>query len=152
MLTVNLSFFLHRYADQVVHRQLEAAIGWSKEWGGAQHEPEYADGDGAGSNGVPTAEVLVDLCSALNGRHALAQHAERASAELYTLCYFKVSLPSASTPARPLLDAEASIFDCSRICSSLSFFWQNRTEVEKAYIMKVTKAGVNLLIPRFGNR
>jgi len=63
---------IRRYADQVIHRMLAAAIGWEE---GA---PELRDG-----------RAVAALARTLNERHAAAKEAERASVALYSLVYFR---------------------------------------------------------------
>ena len=59
-----------------MHRKLARAIGW---------DDGHADDD---------LDALDDAADNLNLRHSLAQHAERASAELYTLVYFQAARDS----------------------------------------------------------
>jgi len=63
---------IRRYADQVVHRMAAAAIGW---------EAPAATLDDGGA--------ISELARSLNERHASAKDAERASAALYALVYFR---------------------------------------------------------------
>jgi len=63
---------IRRYADQVIHRLLAHVIDW---------EP-------LPQGGFPQ-EVIESTCAGINLRFVMAQHAERASAELYTLLYFR---------------------------------------------------------------
>ena len=63
---------IRRYADQLVHRMLAAAIGWDA--------PTPALSDGA---------AVATLARTLNERHAAAKEAERASVALYSLLFFR---------------------------------------------------------------
>lgn len=64
---------IRRYADHHVHRLLAHSIGW-------EPLPE---------TGSFTPDAIEGLCTGLNERHTLAQNAERASVELFTLIYFR---------------------------------------------------------------
>mmetsp|Transcript_12716 Transcript_12716/g.42240 ORF Transcript_12716/g.42240 Transcript_12716/m.42240 type:complete len:766 (-) Transcript_12716:933-3230(-) len=74
---------IRRYADQVVHRLLAHAIGWEEAQSeeAAESEEEAAWPERLGE--------LDELIDSLNERHSMAQQAERASAELFTMLYFR---------------------------------------------------------------
>ena len=63
---------IRRYADQVVHRMAEAAIGWTKPNGS-----------------LYDAKAVSELARSLNERHGAAKDAERASVALYSLMFFR---------------------------------------------------------------
>lgn len=63
---------IRRYADQIVHRMLEIAIGWQP--------PDST---------LECPRTIGQVARSLNERHAAAKEAERASVALYSLLYFR---------------------------------------------------------------